>query len=75
MSGNVTEWCWDWYSGADILGNYPFTGIGFKTGNRCLRGGTYYYDNKYCKVSYRYSGMDYWRAGMYGFRVVRTITK
>lgn len=75
MSGNVTEWCWDWYSGADILGNYPFTGIDFKTGNRCLRGGTYYYDNKYCKVSYRYSGMDYWRAGMYGFRVVRTITK
>ena len=75
MSGNVTEWCWDWYSGADILGNYPFTGIGFKTGNRCLRGGTYYYDNNYCKVSYRYYGMDYWRAGMYGFRVVRTITK
>lgn len=75
MSGNVTEWCWDWYSGADILGNYPFTGIDFKTGNRCLRGGTYYYDNKYCKISYRYSGMDYWRAGMYGFRVVRTITK
>lgn len=75
MSGNVTEWCWDWYSAADILGSMPFTGIDFKTGIRCRRGGTYYYDNNYCKVSYRYHGEDYGRAGISGFRVARTITK
>ena len=73
MSGNVIEWCWDWYSAADILGSKPFTGIDFKTGNRCRRGGTYYYDNNYCKVAYRYYGVDYGRGGISGFRVARTI--
>lgn len=73
MSGNVIEWCWDWYSAADILGSMPFTGIDFKTGIRCRRGGTFYYDNNYCKVAYRYHGEDYGRGGISGFRVVRTI--
>jgi hypothetical protein len=54
MSGNVNEWCWDWY------GNYSSSGstnsIGASSGqDRVLRGGSYLDDDSGCTSSYRNS--------------------
>jgi len=71
MSGNVGEWCWDWYGGA-----YPETGTdpaGPSTGGpyRVMRGGSCYTDASFCAVSRRYYGYPYSKSSCLGFRLVR----
>ena len=70
MSGNVREWCQDWY------GAYPETPLinpmGSDTGQRrVLRGGSWYYDASYCRVSRRNYRTPSGRNDHIGFRLAR----
>ncbi|GHV90655.1 hypothetical protein AGMMS50268_11580 [Spirochaetia bacterium] len=66
MSGNVFEWCWDWYGTID--GSTPAQGAALGT-DRVFRGGTWLLDAIYCEVSRRSLDFPY-NKGNLGFRVV-----
>ena len=68
MSGNVWEWCYDWYS--DIDSNTGSAGA-VSGLNRVLRGGAYNMSATSCTVSLHYGYFPYYCEIDYGFRVVR----
>ena len=73
MSGNVWEWCWDWYNidiEEGIIKN-PY-GIEFGT-ERVLRGGSWQSRADFCSVSRREHSNPCDRYENYGFRVVSSV--
>ena len=68
MSGNVREWCWDWYG--SISSSTDATGSASGSG-RVRRGGSWGSDAYYCAVSRRNYGSPDYRDDYLGFRVVR----
>ncbi len=54
ISGNVNEWCWDWYSSSYYNDSPRDDPTGPNTGQkRLLRGGSWSFNAAYCRVAYR----------------------
>lgn len=72
MSGNVGEWCWDWY-GESYYNNSPAKDPkGPSSGSsRVLRGGSWYYYPNDSRVADRFTGFPTNRLNGSGFRLVR----
>lgn len=71
MSGNVSEWCWDWYGGYTAEDKINPTGpaSGY---NRIFRGGDWAHTNDYLRTSRRIFYLPKAKFNFIGFRLARS---
>ncbi len=80
MSGNVWEWCNDFYNSTATTNDSAYTKDGYVTdplgaasgSNRCRRGGSWSDNADNCAVSFRGKYYPYYRYDLFGFRVCRS---
>lgn len=80
MSGNVAEWCYDWYSYIQAGEEKNPTGPDSETGNKIIRGGSYKQAEisegntvDDCLVTYRNYNNPSEKYSNVGFRIARTV--
>jgi formylglycine-generating enzyme len=79
LSGNVFEWCNDWFGDSAYYEECRKNGIvndpqGLEKGsNRVCRGGGWHYDALFCRTAYRYYNSPDYRGNHLGFRLALSL--
>lgn len=70
MSGNVMEWCWDWFGNYTNDSQIDPAGVS-KSLYRAIRGGGWSVSVQFSRTTYRHNNTPVYRGVNLGFRVVR----